>query len=41
MPHFRLSRVALALAPFLMAGCASVPLADGAKPAEPSPIAGG
>jgi hypothetical protein len=39
MPHFRLSRVALALAPFLMAGCASVPLADGAKPAETSTIA--
>jgi hypothetical protein len=39
MPHFRLSRVALALAPFLMAGCASVPLADGAKPAETSTTA--
>jgi hypothetical protein len=39
MPHFRLSRVALALAPFLMAGCASVPLAAGAKPAETSTIA--
>ena len=39
MPHFRLSRVALALAPFLMAGCASVPLADGARPADTSTIA--
>jgi hypothetical protein len=42
MPHFRLSRVALALAPlvaFVLAGCASVPLADAGKPADTATIA--
>ena len=42
MPHFRLSRIALALvplAPFLMAGCASTPAAGGAKPSETAAIA--
>ena len=42
MSYARLSRVALALAPlapFMLAGCASVPLADAAKPSETVAIA--
>ena len=42
MPYFRLSRVALALAPLaplLMSGCASIPRADAAKPSETAAIA--
>ena len=42
MPHFRLSRVALALAPLaplVMSGCASIPRADAAKPADTAAIA--
>jgi uncharacterized protein YceK len=42
MSYFRLSRVALALAPFaplLMSGCASIPTADAAKRSETAAIA--
>ena len=42
MSYFRLSRAALALAPlapFIMAGCASVPLADAAKSTDTAEIA--
>ncbi|MGE5739793.1 MAG: zinc-dependent metalloprotease [Betaproteobacteria bacterium] len=42
MSYFRLSRVALALAPLaplLMSGCASIPRADAAKPSETAAIA--
>src|SRR4051794_41337393 len=42
MPYFRLSRLALALvplAPLLMTGCASIPRADAAKPADTAAIA--
>ena len=42
MSYFRLTRVAAALvpfAPFLMAGCASIPSADTARPSETAAIA--